>query len=427
MFNKNTFIVGFMLFAMFFGAGNLIFPPKLGLQSGSEFIFAISGFILTGVGLPLLAVIISAYYTNGYQEALNRINPLFSTLFLMAIYLSLGPFFAIPRTAATAYEMAILPSLDAPTDLIRLAFSLVYFALALWLALSPSKMVSRIGAVLTPILLCAILALVLRAFFLFEDKTLHITTMPEEGSAFFKGFLEGYFTMDALAAIIFSVIVIAAIKAKGIAGEHLTKQVILSGLVAAIALSLVYVSLAWIGNKVTLSPEVLASLSENKQDIGTFILNSVAHQAFGKAGQVVLAVIVSLACLTTAVGLIVSVSQYFHQLYPRLAYKHYALVFTLIGLVIANQGLNEVIKGSVPVLLILYPIVITVILVLLTHLFVKVPLMAQRLSVGLVTIVSILSVLNLEFMQALPLKAYSMEWLPFALVGLGLGWLRKDN
>lgn len=138
---KNNFVVGFMLFAIFFGAGNLIFPPKLGLESGGHFLPAILGFITTGVGLPLLGIIVSAGYEGGYKSALNRIHPWFSLIFLAAIYLSIGPFFAGPRTGATAYEMAILPFLKEPSSISLFIFTLIYFSLTLWLSLNPSKMV----------------------------------------------------------------------------------------------------------------------------------------------------------------------------------------------------------------------------------------------------------------------------------------------
>lgn len=149
---KNTFVVGFLLFAIFFGAGNLIFPPKLGYESGTEFFSAISGFVLTGVGLPLLGIIVSAFYKGGYKTALEKIHPWFSISFLVIIYLSIGPFFAVPRTAATAYEMAIVPFLSEKSSNIMWVFTTIYFALVLWLTLNPTRMVDRIGAVLTPIL-----------------------------------------------------------------------------------------------------------------------------------------------------------------------------------------------------------------------------------------------------------------------------------
>lgn len=414
--SKNTFVVGFLLFAIFFGAGNLIFPPKLGYDSGVEFIPAILGFVLTGIGLPLLGIIVSAFYEGGYKTSLDKIHPWFSLAFLMAIYLAIGPFFAGPRTAATAYEMALMPFLGEASPLSMLIFTFIYFVITLWLALNPSKMVDRIGAILTPILLIAIIALVIRASFILSNDA-QIPPIVSEQSYFFKGMVEGYLTMDALASLAYSVIVLNAIRRKGVSQSALQKQTIAAGLVATIALGVIYIALGWIGNNMPIDEGTLAMLAEKKLDLGTYILNTATTQAFGELGRAILGIIVSLACLTTAVGLAVSVSEYFYAIFPKISYKVYVILFAVISFTIANQGLKEVISKSIPVLLVLYPIAMTVILMLLVNLVIALPLTAQRLSLLLVTVVAIASVVGIGFTENLPLKAYSMEWLPFAIIG----------
>ncbi|MDD0823350.1 branched-chain amino acid transport system II carrier protein [Mannheimia sp. AT1] len=418
---KNTFVVGFLLFAIFFGAGNLIFPPKLGYESGIEFFSAISGFVLTGVGLPLLGIIVSAFYNGGYKSALDKIHPWFSLAFLVSIYLAIGPFFAGPRTAATAYEMAIMPFLSEASQISMLIFTLAYFSLTLWLALNPNKVVDRIGAVLTPILLITIIALVIRSISILtgEEEIAPITIT--EQSYFFKGVIDGYLTMDALASLAYSVIVLHAIRGKGVSQAALQRQTITAAIVAAVALGLIYIALGWIGNNMQISAETMAMISERNLDLGTYILNTITTEAFGELGRAVLGIIVSLACLTTAVGLAVSVSEYFNDIFPKISYKIYVILFTVISFIIANQGLKEVISKSIPVLLVLYPIAMTIILMLLVNLIVKLPITAQRLSLFLVTIISIASVVGAGFTADLPLKPYSMEWLPFALLGGVIG------
>lgn len=418
---RNTLVVGFLLFAIFFGAGNLIFPPKLGYESSTEFFSAISGFVLTGVGLPLLGIIVSAFYNGGYKSALDKIHPWFSLAFLTSIYLAIGPFFAGPRTAATAYEMAIMPFLGDSSQVSMLIFTLIYFAFTLWLALNPNKMVDRIGAILTPILLITIIGLVIRAGFILDTDPQITTPNTNEQSYFFKGMVDGYLTMDALASLAYSVIVLNAIRGKGVSQAALQRQTVSAGLVAAVALAVIYISLGWIGNNMPISANTLSMLSERKLDLGTYILNTVTTQAFGELGRSVLGVIVSLACLTTAVGLAVSVSEYFNEIFPKVSYKVYAILFTVISFTVANQGLKEVISKSIPVLLVLYPIAMTVILMLLINLVIKLPLSAQRLSLLLVTIVAIASVAGVGFTENLPLKSYSMEWLPFAIIGAIIG------
>ncbi|WP_419692990.1 branched-chain amino acid transport system II carrier protein [Mannheimia haemolytica] len=418
---RNTLVVGFLLFAIFFGAGNLIFPPKLGYESSTEFFSAISGFVLTGVGLPLLGIIVSAFYNGGYKSALDKIHPWFSLAFLTSIYLAIGPFFAGPRTAATAYEMAIMPFLGDSSQVSMLIFTLIYFAFTLWLALNPNKMVDRIGAILTPILLITIIGLVIRAGFILDTDPQITTPNTNEQSYFFKGMVDGYLTMDALASLAYSVIVLNTIRGKGVSQAALQRQTVSAGLVAAVALAVIYISLGWIGNNMPISADTLLMLSERKLDLGTYILNTVTTQAFGELGRSVLGVIVSLACLTTAVGLAVSVSEYFNEIFPKISYKVYAILFTVISFTVANQGLKEVISKSIPVLLVLYPIAMTVILMLLINLVIKLPLSAQRLSLLLVTIVAIASVAGVGFTENLPLKSYSMEWLPFAIIGAIIG------
>ncbi|HGO5854300.1 TPA: branched-chain amino acid transport system II carrier protein [Mannheimia haemolytica] len=421
--NKNTFVVGFMLFAIFFGAGNLIFPPKLGLDSGVDFLPSILGFVLTGVGLPLLGIAVSGHYEGGYREALNKhVHPYFSLIFLMAIYLTIGPFFAIPRTGATAYQMAVVPFVGESGWLSLLIFTAAYYLISIWFSLNPSKVVDRIGSILTPVLLLAILALVVRAFFLLSNNEVPLAK-PNPESPLFSGIVEGYLTMDALASITFSVIVISAIKARGVSGNELIKQTSMAGIVAAIALGAIYIALAWIGNHYPISAETLAELSAKGQNVGTFILNSVANDAFGESGRTLLGVIVTLACLTTSIGLIVTTSEYFNEVFPQISYKVYVLIFSLISFAIANQGLDFVISKSVPVLLVLYPIAMTVIFLLFINIFIKLPKLAQRLPLALVTVVSILSVAGVEAINALPLKDISMEWIPFALAGTIIGYL----
>ncbi|MCK3657708.1 branched-chain amino acid ABC transporter substrate-binding protein [Pasteurellaceae bacterium Pebbles2] len=421
MNNKNTFIVGFMLFAIFFGAGNLIFPPRLGLETGAQFWLSSLGFIATGVGLPLLGIIVSAFYQGGYSKALKQIHPWFSLIFLSAIYLSIGPFLAIPRTAATSYEIAIQPFLKGEQPISLLIFTALYFILSLWLALSPSKMVERVGSILTPALLIAIAALVIKSFLMFADNDYATVNVPEP--VFFKGFVSGYLTMDALASIAYSVIVISAIQSKGVEKQQLPRQTLFAGLIAAGALTLIYFALAWIGSKISLSNETLALIKEKNLDIGTYLLNTAAQQTFGELGRIILGIIVTLACLTTAIGLIVSVSEYFYEIYHKISYKVYALTFTVISFILSNQGLNAVLSKSVPVLLVLYPIAITVILLMFINIFFKLPLLAQRIPIFLVSIVSLCSVLELEFTKSLPLKAHSMEWVIFAIFGTIVGYL----
>lgn len=425
--NKNTLIIGFMLFAFFFGSGNLIFPPKLGFESGQFFIPAMLGFILTGVGLPLAVLMIGSKYDGGYQHALAKIHPWFSVALLSAIYLTIAPFFVIPRTGAVAYEMAVLPFLQAPNWTSLFIFTVIYYAISLWLSINPSKLVDRIGAILTPILFVTVLALIIIAFIKLGANPASIALPNYDGKAFFIGFLEGYNTMDMIASVAFSVLVMNAISQKLGKRADLFVETTKSGLIAISALALIYLSLGWIGNHLPISSDEMTQVADKGQNIGTFILNKSAVLGFGSSGGVVLGLIASLACLTTTVGLTVSASEYFHKIFPKigavkLSYKSYAITFIFIGFILANQGLSAVIDKSIPVLLVLYPITMTAMILLGLHLIKPLPAIAKQVSLALVTMVSVLSVVGVS----VPLNEYSMQWLPFAAAGLIVG-LIIDN
>ncbi|RIL48544.1 branched-chain amino acid transport system II carrier protein [Mammaliicoccus fleurettii] len=431
--NKNIFVVGFMLFAIFFGAGNLIFPPALGLSSGNFFWPAIFGFVITGIGLPLIGVITGSIEEKGYRVSLGKIHPVFAVVLLVAISLTIGPLFAIPRTAATSFEMGITPIFETTSSMSLFIFTLIYFIIVFYLSFNSSKMVEKVGSILTPLLLISITALIVKAFITLSGESTvsgDPAVYSSSGTSFGKGFVEGYLTMDAIAAIAFSMIVITAIKSKGVTKETgLFKQTIFAGIIAAIALGFIYISLGWIGNHMNVSAETIKELNANGQNIGTYLLTSAANLAFGEFGKYLIGIIVALACLTTATGLIVSVSEFFNELLPKISYKWFVAIFTLISFILSNQGLTTVIKGSLPVLLVLYPIAITAVLLILLAKYVKTPPIAQQLAVAFVTIISFISVFNqmewatIGFISKLPLAQYQMEWIPFAIVGFIIGFI----
>lgn len=431
--HKRTLFIGFMLFALFFGAGNLIFPPVVGQLSGSNFTPAILGFIVTGVGLPLVGVIAGSFSNEGFRTDARRIHPLFALLFMVTIYLTIGPFFAIPRTSMVAFEMSILPFLELsaeeePSSGIITLFSGIYFIIVFLLALNPTKLVDRIGQILTPLLLITIVALIIYAFVLLDTP---ITAVDPDYAAapFFKGFVEGYQTMDTIAAVAFSIIVLNAVKATGLKSQReIFKQSSIAAIIAGVGLGLVYLSLGWIGNHYPLGAEA--------GNMGTAILNGVALLTYGSGGRFLLGLIVSLACLTTAIGLIVAVSSYFNEIFPKISYRIYAVIFTLISFILASQGLTKIISGAVPVLMVIYPITIVMIALIFIDKSLKgMPNLALQLPMVSTIIISILSVFNQytdsvvlsEFLGRFPLANASMEWMIpaifFFAIGLLFGYL----
>ncbi|MFC3039892.1 branched-chain amino acid transport system II carrier protein [Virgibacillus xinjiangensis] len=407
---KDIFIIGFMLFALFFGAGNLIYPPVLGIEAGTAYWPAIFGFILTGVGLPILAVTAISFVKNDARELADRVHPLFGLLFTSTVYLAIGPFFGIPRAATVGYEMSVQPFTDGTSGTALLIFTLIFFSLVFLVSLNPSRMVDRIGQYLTPILLTAIIGLSIGALLLFDNPA-GTPGQDYASTPLFTGFLEGYLTMDAIAALAFGIIVVNAFKDRGYhSPKQLVPATLKAGLVAGIGLTAVYGVLGWIGSKMA---------AHGSYTNGGNILSNAADLIFGSFGTLLLGVIVTLACFTTSVGLVVASGQFFVKVTP-FSYKWIISIVTVASFLIANQGLETIISISVPVLTFIYPIAI--VLILLTFLD---KLFGGRKGVyrGAILFTAItslydgLTAFGLELTGITPV----MEYLPF--FGIGLGWL----
>ncbi|WP_077623532.1 branched-chain amino acid transport system II carrier protein [Sediminibacillus massiliensis] len=410
---KHTFFIGFMLFALFFGAGNLIYPPTLGLEAGTSYWSAIAGFVITGVGLPILAVAAIGLVKNDATELGKRVHPIFGIVFTTIIYLAIGPFFGIPRAANVAYEMGISPIVP-PTliegDLLLLLFTTVFFGLVLLLSANPSKIVDRVGQWLTPILLIAVAALSIGGFFLL-DEPLQLPIEKYQTAPFFKGFVEGYLTMDAIAALAFGIIVVTAFQERGVKDNRtMVMSTIKAGLISGVALTLVYGSLGWIGAKMS---------TQGNFENGGQILSSATQLIYGDFGLLLLGIIVTLACFTTSIGLTVACGQFFSRTF-QVSYQKVILIITVVSFLAANLGLNQIIAISVPVLVAIYPVAIVLVILSFIDKWFSGSKLVYRGAILLTAVVSIYQGL-VEF--GLPMAAIQplMEELP--LFSVGLGWL----
>lgn len=352
MKTRDVLFTGLMLFSLFFGAGNLIFPPYLGMEAGTAVWPAVLGFIVTGVGLPLLSVAAVAFAKDGIRSLGNAVHPLFSLCFSLAVYLAIGPFFGIPRAASVAYEIGAKPFFPESGSLVMWLFTGLFFALVYWLSLNPSKLVDRIGQLLTPVLLLSIAVLCLTGLIRLDDPQ----ALPAEKYAsapFVKGMLEGYLTMDTIAALAFGIVVIHALRDRGVDRPALqAKATVQAGLIAGLGLALVYGGIAIIGARMA---------GAGSFANGAELLSYVSSLLFGSGGKLLLGVIVALACLTTAVGLVAACAQYFQELTPTVSYRTYVIVLTLFSFLMSNLGLNALIAVSVPVLTMLYPLAIVLV------------------------------------------------------------------
>ena len=435
---KNSYIsIGLMLFALFFGAGNLIFPAFLGQNAGSNLSVAMIGFIIMGVGLPLLGVLVMGY--SGAQDLLDlssRAGKGFGITFTTLLYLTIGPFFAIPRTGTTTFELG-LSSFIAPenTVIAQAIFLAIFMGITLWLSLTPNKLVDRIGTIITPVLLVSMIILIIASLLNPMGSAQAPTEAYSTNSlAFTNGLMEGYNTMDALASLVFGIIVINSVKLYGAKTEkQIFSNTTKAAVIAALLLALVYVFISNIG---TTSVSVLGL-----QKTGAGVLTGATTFYFGNVGKILLFVIVFLACLTTSVGLVTACATYFVRLYDKISYKTYVVGLSLFSFAVGNYGLAAIIQGAVPVLVLLYPL--TMVLILLgfaNNLFggKKVVYASTALVTGAYSLyTTIASTFKLSvpavdnfLVKVLPIQG-DFSWINFAVLGFILGLvlslMKKEN
>ena len=410
---RNLLVVSVMLFALFFGAGNLIFPPFLGQNAGTHTLAAMAGFLATAVILPVLGVVVVARF-DGLEKLGQQVGKRFALVFTLLIYLSIGPGLGIPRAASVPFEMAVAPYLPqgANLSLWMAVYSLVFFLVALWLCLSPGKLVNRIGRGLTPAMLT--LLTLLFVCFLLRGETQ--VAQPRDSYAappLLKGFTEGYNTMDTIAALNFGLVISTTLASFGLREKRdRMRYTVLAGLLAGTILALVYAMLSYMG--------MCSSGVYALQDNGAWTLRCIVYQVFGGTGAVLLAAIFTLACLTTCVGLINSISQYFSTLFAGVSYRTWVFVITFFSLLVCNLGLNMILSISVPVLNAIYPVSIVLILLGLSHdLWKRNPFVYPMTVLGTAAV----SVLYALGDAGVPLGSLGQLLHRLPLYKMGFGWL----
>lgn len=423
MTKKNILILGFMLFSLFFGAGNLIFPPFLGMESGDFFIPAVAGFILTAVLIPFLAVLSVSLSRNGLLEIGQRVNPTFGLIFTIIIYMSIGALYGIPRASSVAYELGFLQIFQIESHLTLFIFTVVFFGFTFYLSVDPKKMIDRVGQILTPVLLVVLTILFAKAF-----TTLTYESKPAaesfQSAPFLSGILEGYYTMDAIAALAFGIVIVNGLKSMGVKKkENIVRGTAYAGIISSIGLTIVYLSLSWIGRVLPYDSPV-----ENGADI--LVLTS--SQLFNVWGGILFGLIVLLACLTTCVGLTNACASFFNEIYPKLSYKQYVFIFVIIGLLITNLGLNTILAIATPMLVFIYPIAIVLILLSLIQQLIGESKKMYVYSVAITFVFAVIGVLDSfkvdlssidTVLNVLPLYENGLGWVIPALVMFVIGYL----
>lgn len=413
MSKKDVFALGFMIFALFFGAGNLIFPPELGALAGTQFFPAILGFIVTGVGLPLTGLIAVAWVGGGISTLARPLPKFVVALLTFALYVAIGPFFGIPRTSVVTYELGVVPFLSGPSQTTLLISSSVFFLITLYLVLKPGKLLDIIGRFITPLLLLALATLSISSI-LTPLSAVQPPASSYDGftDAFIQGFLQGYLTLDALGALVFGVIVLHTLHARGLKSRKVQlKTVTQAGLIAALSLTLVYTGLGFIGRNSFGAVGVID---------GPSLLQQYAESTFGTLGLMILGVAILLACLTTSVGLVTAFSEYMMSLSTRLTLPVTGTITTVLGFSVSIVGLDALLAIAVPVLMFLYPIVIVLIGLTFIRSLLKKPSLVYRTTLSVTALFSLLSALHtlkvlpdpiVAVYSFLPLSDKSLAWL----------------
>lgn len=415
---RDSMTVGITLFSMFFGAGNLILAPMVGFRALGNTPIAMVGFLLSAVGLPIVALA-SMAKVGSLNDLTSRISPRFSRIFGCAVYLAIGPFLALPRTASTAFEMAA-PMLDeSHMVLYRALFSIVFFGVALSLAMKPTKMNKVMGKVSGPSLLVLIVILVGAVLINHPDYTLGAASCGYESVPFMSGFIKGYQTMDVLASLAFGIIISLNVKSMGLEEpSDVASQVGRSGIIAGVLLLLIYSGFAYLG---------VACNNLCDMENGAWVISKAAEYEFGVVGIVLVTAIFLIACLNVCTGLICSISEYFVTTYPdRLSYKTLAITFTVVSALISNVGLSSIINYSAPLLSALYPVALCLVLMGLMQKNATDHKQVWQIVIFVCTVISVVVAVRDGFIpgqalitDSLPFADYDMAWIvPSALAGV---------
>lgn len=431
---KEYIAVASMLFGLFFGAGNLIFPVSMGQQAGSRMLPAAIGFCITGAGLPLLGVAaMGISESKSLFHMSSFVSRGFAYFFTCALYLTIGPLFAIPRTATVSFQVGVAPAVpETMKKLMLAAFSFLFFAAVLFFSLRPSKILTWVGKILNPVFLLFMAVLIVTAFLNPMGSAFQAEASGQYAEhSFFTGFLEGYNTMDALASLAFGIVLIEVIRELGVTDPvRVSACTVKSGVFSTLPMALIYFCLTLLGAQ-----------SVRKLGISTdggTALYQIARHYFGRVGGAFLGVMITFACLKTAIGLVTSCSRAFSEMFPKFcSYKIFAVVFSLFSFAVSNVGLSAIIQFSLPVLMLLYPMTIVLIaLCLMGRLFHyrKCVFLCTMTLTILAAVLDMLASLPdtvrnilpfgrhlMGFSQVLPLASLGMGWIIPSLLGFGVG------
>lgn len=406
--NKDIIVIGFALFAMFFGAGNLIFPAFLGNSFGDQYLIGILGFVCTGVGLPLLAILATTKGDGTFETMASKISPKFALIFSAVLFIAIGPMLAIPRTAATTYELTVTPIFPGMKPIV---WMVIYFAINLIFVLRESSILDTIGKYLTPALLIILSIIIVKGILMPIGQV--VPTNAQGVLA--NSLIEGYQTMDALAGLLFASMISGTILSKGYSKEDILPITFKSSIIAVGGLAFIYGGLMYIGAQTVTT--FTGELSK------TGILLFVSKSILGNIGTTIIGLAMGLACLTTSIGVLSAGSSFFEKISKgKLPYKLNAIVISLISIGIGSLGVDKIVVISGPILNILYPVSITLIMTTLFDEYIT-NIKAVRLGVYTSLVFGILEVipgLNLSF---IPLAGFGFAWVVPTIAAIIIGYI----
>ncbi|MGY5267621.1 branched-chain amino acid transport system II carrier protein [Paraclostridium bifermentans] len=405
--NKDVLIIGFALFSMFFGAGNLIFPPYIGISSGSSWLISFLGFILADVGIILLSII-AISKAGSLQNVIGRAGKKFGITLEFLMMLCLGPILVIPRTGATTFEMSVLP---LAKNFNPVLFSVIFFSITLLLTIKPTKVMDIIGKFLTPILLLSL------AFLIVKGIVSPIGNLEDVNSSdlFITGVTQGYQTMDALGIGGIVALIMTSLVSKGYTDKNENISLaIKSALIACVGLTVVYGGLTFLG--ATASSLYDTNISQ------TALLINITHQLLGSTGTIMLAVVVGFACLTTSIGLTSVTGKFFEDFTnKKLKYEHIVIFICVFSAIVSNFGVDKIIQIAIPILSLIYPV--TIVLVVM-NIFKKIipndmTLKGAAYATLLISLLNVIDSLglNIQFVHQIPLASLGFNWILPAIIG----------
>lgn len=416
---SDSLVIGLAVFAMFFGAGSLIFPPYLGMTAGNQWSIGFLCFFLTDIGLAFVTIVAMVKGTGTMSGITGIIGKIPSVIINTAVLVCIGPLFVVPRSAATTYEMTIVPLLPNISELV---FSIIFFSIVLILAIRRSRLVDVIGKYLTPIMVVALIVLIIVGIV----SPLGEVAEPITTSVAKDGIIAGYQAMDVLGALTVAIVVVATVTERGYSEKK--EQVSITGkacIISGFMLFLVYCGLTYLGATASVKYDI-ASVNQAS------LIVAITNDLLGFYGTLLLGIIVALASLTTAVGVASAVASYFESLLGgRVKYNIIITVIVVFSTVVANFGLTTIISFAEPILSVVYPTVITLIIMSFFH----EKLQNRNIYKGATLVAFLMSVctvlhnhgIGMNFIEKMPLAEYGFEWIIPAVIGGIIGSLVKTR